>query len=1226
MSDHQIMKKLEALLAKKFVEGLDKAGEDELVELLKNSEQAREYYFDYCELNTLLETDRNLHRELAGGRLPENVVALSVEHHPGQPSTGGAQEDFSVSKNVHSNGMPRGWEVAAAAVVLLTLLSLLLISTETKNESADETVAQVEAATIEVKTTGDVPKKGGEATAVKVLSIAKTDAVSKLTPVQPEAEEVVQDSNPMDKYEAMLLTAVKPGSLKRPPTPFSNEGAGSRKISFNRDIRPLLSDKCYNCHGPNEESREADLRLDDEKAVFADRGKDKPILISRGDPAKSDLYRRLIASDPDDLMPPAKSHKVLTTQQISTLKKWIEEGAEWESHWAFIAPENKDLPAVKGNWGGNEIDRFVLADLEREDLKPSPEADRRTLIRRVTLDITGLPPTPEEVEQFMADRSGDAYEKLVDRLLDSPRYGEHRARYWLDAARYGDTHGLHLDNYRSIWPYRDWVINAYNKNMPFDQFTIEQLAGDLLPSPTQDQLVATGFNRCNVTTSEGGAIAEEFLSRYAIDRVSTMGSVWLGLTLGCVQCHDHKFDPIKMKEFYQLIAFFNNTSQPGMDGNSIESPPSIRVYPSQADKKKAEALQGKIALENKKLQEIRKADKDAFDAWIKDQQQVLKAGKELHLPGEILESPVSWDAKDKTKSLGNQAAFNKSQPFSIAVHFEAPATPGRAVVFSRVDPKNAQRGFRLVWEDQSLTMELIEQWPDRTLRRGTARRFKENSKTDVVVTYDGSGASEGIRFFSNGKFPGSRFLRNWADTMEGDFNSDAPLLVGGSPGKDYQPVTGKNFQIYNRRLNESEMSLLYNLRKVSALVKKEKRKADEENILWEIYALTNNADYSRAFYGKAELEMKKSQIVSHAPETLIWKEKDEEPVAWILDRGEYDKKKEQVSPGVLTILHPMADDAPKNRLGLAKWLVDEKNPLTARVVVNRFWGELFGTGLVKTAGDFGAQGVTATHPELLDWLALNFVSSGWDMKAIYRKMLMSATYRQSSRVTPELRELDPENRLLARGPRFRLDAETIRDQALAAGGVLLNKIGGPGVKPYQPAGLWKAVGYTGSNTQTFSQDHGKALFRRSIYTFIKRTAPSPSMSLFNAPNRESCVVVRERTNTPLQALALMNDPQYIDAARHLAIRTANHGKTLDERIAYLSQILLARPLSGDDLAVMKNSYQSFEKSYQKDVEAAKELSGDVLQSSEKKMTPVELAAWIMLSNQMLNLDEVINKN
>ncbi|NOY00843.1 MAG: DUF1549 domain-containing protein, partial [Verrucomicrobia bacterium] len=1007
MREQQTMKQLETLLAKKFVTGLDTAEEDELVELLKGSEQARAYYFDYCELNTVLETDREIHRELAGNRLPDNVVALSADHHQGSKAEDMEGAKFATSAKLEkSTGMSKGWEFAAAAAVLFALLSLLLISSGSQNGSVDGIVVEETTPAVDVSPDDDIPKNNVVSTSV--AKVEKKDELAKLTPVQTQPEEEEEhDSNPMDKYEAMLLTAVKPGSLKRPPTPFSNDGPSSKKISFNRDIRPLLADKCYNCHGPNEDSREADLRLDDENAVFADRGKDKPLLISRGNPAKSDLYRRLIASDPDDLMPPEKSHKVLTVQQIAKLKKWIEQGAEWESHWAFIPPAKAKLPESKGKWGSNEVDRFVLATLESEGLKPSPEADRRTLIRRVSLDVTGLPPTPEEVEQFVGDRSDGAYEKVVDRLLDSPRYGEHRARYWLDAARYGDTHGLHLDNYRSIWPYRDWVIKAYNDNMPFDQFTIEQLAGDLLPSPTQDQLVATGFNRCNVTTSEGGAIADEFLSRYAIDRVSTMGSVWLGLTLGCVQCHDHKFDPIKTKEFYQLIAFFNNTTQPGMDGNAVESPPSIHVYPTVAAKKKADDLEGRIVAEGKKLDEFRKAGKEVFDAWAKDQQKVLQAGKELRLQGEVLKTPVSWDAKDKTLSLGDKAGFNKSQPFSISLHFEAPADPGRAVVLSRVDPKNSMRGYRLVWEDQGLTLELIEQWPNRTLRRGTSRRFKENSKSDVVITYDGSGTSEGIRFFYNGKFPGTRFLRNWADTMEGDFNVAAQLKVGGSPGKEYVAVTSKELQIFNRRLNESEMALLYNLRKLGALVKKKKRSEEENKTLWQIYALTNKEDYRRVYYGKADLEMKKSQILSHAPETLVWKEKEEEPVAWVLDRGEYDKKKEQVGPGVPEILHPMAGGAPKNRLGLAKWLVDPKNPLTARVLVNRFWGEIFGTGLVKTAGDFGAQGVMPSHPRLLDWLALSFVDSGWDVKDIYRKILMSSTYRQSSRVTPELRERDP---------------------------------------------------------------------------------------------------------------------------------------------------------------------------------------------------------------------------
>jgi hypothetical protein len=527
MSGQKMMEKLETLLARKSAMGLDTKGENDLVALLEQSDEARAYYFDYCELYTMLETDRGVRCELAGGRLPDNVVALSGEPLPSGRVEANAVANGSVGRVA---GMSRGWMLAAAAAVVLSLLVLAGINSPDPSRNAEGFVegrGKQEPVDRQAETVG----KGKAPAAVEKAGQAQ------LTPVHAE---VVANQNadidPMAKYEAVALTAVQTGSLKRPPTQFSNAGASSGKVSFSRDIRPLLSDKCYNCHGPNEKSREAELRVDLEEGVFGDRGSDKPVLIQRGDPAKSDLYRRLIARDPDDLMPPEKSHKTMTVQEIATMKKWIEEGAKWESHWAFIPPAVGDLPEVKGDWGVNEIDTYVLATLEREGLEPSPEADRRTLVRRVTFDTTGLPPTPGEVEEFVNDRSSDAYEKLVDRLLDSPRYGEHRARYWLDAARYGDTHGLHLDNYRSIWPYRDWVVEAYNRNLPFDQFTIAQLAGDLLPSPTQEQLVATGFNRCNVTTSEGGAIPEEYVSRYAIDRVATMGSVWLGMTLGCAQC------------------------------------------------------------------------------------------------------------------------------------------------------------------------------------------------------------------------------------------------------------------------------------------------------------------------------------------------------------------------------------------------------------------------------------------------------------------------------------------------------------------------------------------------------------------------------------------------------------------------------------------------------------------------------------------------------------------
>ncbi|MCF6312670.1 MAG: PSD1 and planctomycete cytochrome C domain-containing protein [Verrucomicrobiales bacterium] len=1232
MSEQQMIKKLEALLAKMSAEKLDAKGEQELLNLLRGSEEARAYYFDFCELSTCLEEDQELYRDLVEDRLPQNVVSLSDQ--PLRKTVASAQlpED--------GMGMSRDWWLAAAAAVAVTLLALTFLAGSQVGEDSLDLVDQAspvaEGASNQLPAVSLAPvlavPSDVDDSAAKVVDrveLAKSEPIKPLIEVQPEAaeKEAPHDSNPMDKYESMLLTAVAPGNLKRPPTPFSNDQVGSKKVSFNRDIRPLLSDNCYHCHGPDKGSREAELRLDLPDQVFADRGKDKPFLIKRGDPAKSDLYRRLIARDPDDLMPPEDSHKVMKPQQIAKIKKWIEQGAEWESHWAFIVPKKEPLPSVKGKWGVNEIDRFVLASLEEEGMRPSPEADRRTQIRRATFDATGLPPTTEEVEVFLSDRSANAYEKLIDRLLDSPRYGEHRARYWLDAARYGDTHGLHLDNYRSIWPYRDWVIKAFNDNMPFDQFTIEQLAGDLLPNATQDQLVATGFNRCNVTTSEGGAIAEEFLSRYAIDRVSTTGSIWLGLTLGCTQCHDHKFDPIKQKEFYQMVAYFNNTTQPGMDKNSIESAPSIRVYPSKKVEEQSKHLQQQIAAAGGKLKQIKKKNKAAFELWRKNEGEVKKAFEELSFAGAVLEKAVSVDGESGAVNLGGIANFNQSQPFSISLHLKVPAEPGRAVVLSRVDPAKGMRGYRLIWEDQGLVLELIEQWPGRMIRRGTTRRFKEGAAADVVVTYDGSGSSQGIRFFINGKFPGSRVYRDWVDTMEGDNKAaNASLMVGGKSGED-KAVQVEHLQIYDRCLTELEALLIkQNEKSLTAMAKKKELKGDDEKILSEWYNLSSDAEYKKTFYAKSEFENQKSKILSLVPLTLVWEEKKEEPFAYVLDRGEYDKHKEKVTPGVPKVLNALPEGAAKNRLGLARWIVDPENPLTARVTVNRFWGELFGTGLVKTAGDFGAQGVSPTHPDLLDWLALTLVEKKWDVKALYKEILMSATYRQSSRVTPELREKDPQNIWLARGPRFRLDAEMIRDQALLAGDVLVNKIGGPAVKPYQPKGLWGAVGYTSSNTQTFSQDYGKAAYRRSIYTFIKRTSPPPNMSLFNAPNRESCVISRERTNTPLQALVLMNDPQYVDAARHLAVRTVRSGKSLDERLAFMSTILLARPLSGDDLAIMKDSYQKFEKSYAQDPAAAKDLLGPMANAGGGAGGVEQLASWVMLANQMLNLDEVINKN
>ncbi len=909
-----------------------------------------------------------------------------------------------------------------------------------------------------------------------------------------------------------------------------------------------------------------------------------------------------------------------------TRAKQQQEVAE-RSHWAFRSPLMAVFPMVKGAWGVNEIDSFVLAELEEKGLQPSPEADRRTLIRRVSLDTTGLLPTLDEVEHFLNDRSEYAYKRMLDRLLNSPRYGEHRARYWLDAARYGDSHGLQRDNYRSIWPYRDWVIQAYNDNMPFDQFTVEQLAGDLLPSPTQAQIVATGFNRCSVSSGEDGSIGEELLNRYGVDRVSTLGSVWLGLTLNCAQCHDHKIDPVSQKEFYQLLAFFNNTTQKGHDANSMRSFPSIRVYRSPAIKKQVEVLSKQILEKKNELKKIEREGRMALIRWVNDPIKVLKTGKSLRLRGALLKQVAATEKKDEALNLGNLGELSRYKPFSFSFRVTLPDKPGKAVIFSCTDSENHQRGYRLLWQEQGLRLELIERWPERILRRSTARRFKEGQVKDVVVTYDGSGSSEGISFYLDGELVPSRNLRNWVGTMKGDFATSADLRIGGRSGKEARMVELGRFQVYDHKLGgeEAEVLTMLNKLKLDRRVKRGRVGSEEFKTLGKLHYLADNEKYRQLFDQITVLETQERQLKSLAPNTLVMEEREEPAFAFVLERGDYEKKLAKVEPDVPSMLQPSLSNSSRNRLGLAQWLVDPENTLTARVTVNRFWSEIFGIGLVGTAGDFGLQGEAPSHPELLDWMALNFIKSGWDVKATYRKMLMSATYRQSSRADFILRKKDPHNRLLARGARFRMDAEVIRDQALASSGLLVNRIGGPGVHPHQPAGLWQTVGYTRSNTQTFSQDYGEAGYRRSLYTFIKRSSPAPNMSVFNAPSREFCVLTRERTNTPLQALALLNDPQYINAARHLALRAINSQQTFNERLHYLSRVLFARSFNGQDLEVMRQSYYSFEKKYRDDHPAAKALIDTLSLPKDDKVGVGEMAAWIVLANKMLNLDETITK-
>ncbi len=1016
------------------------------------------------------------------------------------------------------------------------------------------------------------------------------------------------------------------------------DGAGAeseKRIDFNRDIRPILSENCFACHGPDEKTREAEFRLDARQGAFADLGGYHAILP--GQPAKSELYRRITATKDGDRMPPAKSGKTLSPEEIALLKKWIEQGAEWQEHWAYVPPVRPGLPKVKeGNWPRNGIDYFVLARLEAEGLRPAAEASKETLIRRVMMDLTGLPPTLPEIDAFLADESATAYESLVDRLLKSPRYGEHMARYWLDAARYGDTHGLHLDNERSIWPFRDWVVRAFNENMRFDEFTVLQIGGDLLPEPNLDQLVATGFNRCNVTTSEGGAIAEEFAVRYAVDRVETLSTVWMGMTAGCAACHDHKFDPISQKEFYSLFAFYNNLDENPMDGNALLPPPVVLL--ATADEKQ------RLAGYDRQIELVKKGIRGALTAidyreplsaeqvrnlqprefiWIDDD---LPAGAKASTDDKAWKFAPQADAPvlSGLKSTARTAEKLGQQYFTGAKHklrigkgdklfayvFLDPENPPKEIMFEFHDGKWEHRAF---WGE-----DLIEHGKKDTNERRHIGPLPDAGKwvrLEVGAEQIGFEPGAMIDGWSFSQYGGKAFF---------DKAGIVSKLPQGSNG--FESLLA--WERYQREVSKPDLA--DNVRKA---VKEDpaKRSEEQQKEIRDYFLEYAFAD-TRLVFDPLHAQMdgikkEREALDKTIPRSLITRELAKPRETHLLKRGEYDKKGDQVHPNVPAILPPFPADQPTNRLGLARWLVDPSHPLTARVAVNRFWQHHFGTGIVKTSEDFGSQGEPPTHPELLDWLATEFIASGWDMKKVHRLIVTSATYRQSSRQASEVAARDPENRLAARGPRFRMDAEMLRDYMLAVSGLLVSEMGGKGVRPYQPDGIWEAVAYPTSSTAKYKRDDGSALYRRSLYTFWKRTAPPPSMLAFDSPSRESCRVRRERTNTPLQALALMNDPQYVEAARHLGKRIMREGgSAAPDRLEYGFRLVTARRPDEKERRILENLYRAHLAEYEQKPEAAETLLGVGESPVASDLEASELAAWTLVANTLLNLDETINKN
>jgi len=1042
----------------------------------------------------------------------------------------------------------------------------------------------------------------------------------------------------------------------------------AKSVDFDRDIRPIFSDRCFACHGPDQKQRMANLRLDiKDGGVYSTRGSYQ--LVVPGDAEKSRLYQRIAASL-NTRMPPVAAGPALTETQVQLVKRWIDEGAKWEVHWAYVAPQSPALPDVKDKkWARNSIDRFVLARLERESLKPSPEASKPTLLRRLSLDITGLPPTPAELDAFLADHSRDAYEKQVDRLLNSPRYGERMAMQWLDLARYADTHGYHIDSHRDMWHWRDWVIGAFNRNMPYSDFIVEQLAGDLLPNATIDQKIASGFNRNHMINFEGGAIPEEYQNEYVVDRVETTSVAFLGMTMGCARCHDHKYDPVSQRDFYRFYAFFNTIPEKGLDGRRGNAEPVLRIpTPEQArdeERVKKELAETQQALSETEIAKLQAEWANTANfASTPAPAQALAAHYEFdnsladtsqhHENARVMKGDVTYPAGfvNRAVDLSGEAQldfgpvgdFDSNDAFTIAVWVR-----GNGIletdVLHKISDAQTRQGYELILGDAipigdlrrgaQLSFRLTHHWPDDAIEIRTKARLPLSSKDDgvpkpwyhVVIAYDGSGKASGLQLWLNGK-PEPIDILN--DHLTGSVRNTASLAVGDAAVS--KPFKGQldDFRVYARALNVTEIQQLAVVQpaRVTLSLAESKRSKEQKDRLRD-YFLTYDApeNYRQLYAGLKRLKAEQQFLQETIPTAMVMQESDKPRETVILARGDYRNRGEKVTAGVPAILPPLPKDAPLNRLALAKWLVDPAHPLTGRVAVNHFWQMYFGTGLVKTAEDFGSQGEPPSHPELLDWLAVEFVRSGWDVKAMQKSIVMSAAYRQSSRVTPALHEKDPENRLLARGPRLRLPAEMIRDNALSVSGLLNEQVGGPSVYPYQPTGLWEETSYGDVySAQSYSPGSGKDLYRRSMYSFWKRTSPPPSLITFDAPDREKCTARRSATNTPLQALVLMNDPTYVEAARWLAQRMLTEaGANPKQRITFAFRLVTARAPTSQEIKILRDLAETQASEYKAQPQAADQLLHVGESSADAKLNATELAAWTMVASAILNLDEAITK-
>lgn len=1042
-----------------------------------------------------------------------------------------------------------------------------------------------------------------------------------------------------------------------------------KKIDFNFHIKPILSDRCFACHGPDEKARKGGLRLDTEAGAFAllDSAENRYAIVA-GNAHRSELVHRITTADPELLMPPPESNLSLSPYEVALLQRWVEQGAEWKSHWAFLPPEKPVLPEVRHEqWPQNEIDRFVLARLDREGLKPAGPESREKWLRRVAFDLTGLPPTPESIDSFLADQSADAFEKRVDQLLSSPAYGERMAAIWMDVARYADSHGYQDDRPRTMWPWRDWVIEAFNANLPYDSFVVWQLAGDLLPQPTYAQKLATGFNRNHAITQEGGVVNEEYITEYVADRTNTASVAFLGLTMECARCHDHKYDPLSQKDYYRLFAFFNGIDERGQINYFDEAPvPNMKVEDQELEAL-VHFLDTRIGTLEKQDSTLADLHDPAFQRWLNDElpgealnQQLAKDLISYHQlesvqtlqtldavapdrPGrmntglleELLPPPLvpghhgnalEFDGTNFL-NLGDVGDFDWYSPFSLGAWIQAPARREKnAGLLVRRNGEQKRGGYELALTTEGyLQMSLVHDQGKERIVVHSKNQVRPGQWTHVFATYNGSGTAAGIRLFLNGELQKLQIdlddlrrksILNGNDLLAGNWTHRKQQRgdIGGFAGGKLDEI-----RVYARELSPLEVLLLGE--KTWPAYYQKAAVTDKDRLQRDLLLPHYLLHHSTADRQIREALWEYRRRVQPIPNVMIMQEMDTVRQTHILARGAYDAPAEKVDPGAPMAVLPYPDTLPHNRLGLAMWLTDRHNPLTSRVFVNRLWQMLFGKGIVSTSEDFGSQGALPTHPELLDWLAVEFMDSGWDIKAMLRLMALSATYRQSSVISPTALKKDPDNRLLARGPSQRLSAEMIRDNALAVSGLLYDSIGGKWVKSYQPPGIWKELAnQIGENK--YRAGIGNELYRRSLYSYWKRTIPPPTMLTFDASERAVCVVRRQATSTPLQSLVLLNDPQYVEASRMLATRMLEKADgDAQSGIIYGFRAVTSRLPSAEELAILQHLLQVQSASFQQAESRATAYLGIGRMPPDPKFAPTELAAWAVLANTLLNLDE-----